>query len=112
MRNQSFAEERTKAVFGVIKNLVRNDDVTRGVILSQRAAGIDADDSFRTECFEGINIGAIRYISGHDVVAESMPGKESDALSFQRTDYYGSGRFAEGCSEIVFLGIGKTRHAI
>jgi len=45
-------EESTVAIFGDIKELVRNDDMAGGVILAERAAGIDADNAFRSQRFE------------------------------------------------------------
>ena len=108
MGNQPFAEECPDALLGVVKDLVRDDDVAGGVILAQGAAGIDADDAFRTQRFQGIDIGPVGHIGGHDMVAEAMPGQESHALPFQCTDHDGRGGFAERCGDIVFLGIGQA----
>ncbi len=44
MSHQALPEKAAGAVPGIIEKLVRDDDMTRGVIFAQGAAGIDADD--------------------------------------------------------------------
>jgi len=51
MGHQPLPEERANALLGVVKDLVGDDDATGGVFLAQGAAGIDADDAIRSECF-------------------------------------------------------------
>ena len=62
VRHQPAAEETPLAAFGVIEDLIRDDDVPRRVILTQAAARRDGYNPFDAQQLEREDVGAVIHL--------------------------------------------------
>lgn len=67
--------------FGVVVDLVWDDDVAWGVCFLQRAAGADGDDVFDAERFEDVDVGAVGDFGGGEGVPTAVAGQKGDSTA-------------------------------
>ena len=96
----------------VVVDLVRDDDVSRRKLLLQRAAGTDADNALYAQRLQGVNIGTVGDFAWRDVMANSVPCQEGNALSLQCADDDRCAGFSKGGGDSAFLRIAQSRHGI
>ena len=106
------AKEGTFAAFGVVENLVGDDDVAGGVIVAQRAAGADRNDAFNAQQFEGVDVGAVVDFGGSQPVAFAVAGEKGDFDSVEVADHHWVAGRAKGCDDVTLFDIIEADHVV
>ena len=112
MSDHAFAKEASLAFSGEIKQLIRDDDVSRSEIFAQRAAGAHADDPLYTEGFKRVDIGAVIDLAGGDVVADAVAGEKCHRQALQFADDHRRAGFAKWGIQVVLFGVSQAGHAV
>ena len=110
--DDAVAEERVDAVAGTVEELVGDDEVERLVLLFERSDGGDGDDALDAELLESVNIGTEVEFAGHQDMAATMPGEESDLAALERAADVGVRWSAEGRTNFYFFDFGEAGHGI
>lgn len=95
--NQTFSPKEgvLSDTLGPVDDLIGDDEMTRGNILSQRTDRREGNDSFTTDVLQGGDICSARNLAGGDGVMGTVTGNESnEGAGWERGDIYRGGRLA------------------
>ena len=77
MRNETTLKETWRPATRVIKDLIRDYDIARGVVFSERSTGTDRDQLLDTGVFESINVCSIIHFGRRNGVGWAVPSQKS-----------------------------------
>jgi hypothetical protein len=100
-------KERALAFEGFIDELIDENQIAGGDVLSKRAYGTAAYQGVDAELFEGKDIGCKRDIAGRKFMALAVSIQECDFVFPQRADHDSRTRLSKRRFDIVRLGIGN-----
>jgi hypothetical protein len=83
MRYKTITEKRTRPVFGKIEQLVGQNEMAWGKIITQRSAGTHCHNSADAKGFDGINIGTVIYLGWSENMTDSVASQKSHPFSCQ-----------------------------
>src|SRR5207249_6086868 len=86
MRNHPAFKKGADASFGLIQELMRDDDLARLKRLLHAADRADRDDPLRTDLLERINVGAVVDLGWREAVMAAVAREKGDSRSFQIAD--------------------------
>lgn len=95
--NQTFSPKEgvLSDTLGPVDDLIGDDEMTRGNILSQRTDRREGNDSLATDVLQGGDICSARNLAGGDGVMGTVTGNESnEGAGGERGDIYRGGRLA------------------
>src|SRR5262245_6657683 len=112
VRDQAFAEESRDATARSVEELIGDDDVHRRVPLLQRADRRGRNNTFDSQQFHRIDVGAKRQFGRHEAMAAPVSRQEGDARAFERPENEVVRRFAERSLDADLTHVGQTVHLI
>src|SRR5205823_6186826 len=98
--------------FGLIQELMRDDDLARLKRLLHAADRADRDYPLHTDLLERINVGAVVDLGWREVVMASVTREKDDSRSFQIADDQSIRWLAKGRPHPEFFDVGEALHLI